>query len=158
MVTPSSHSESINPSLDATLMQNPAETTIMSIYGDDDALSAIKMITLAPEMGNAQELIMDLTQRDIVVSLGHTAADYDTGIRVLGAGARMLTHVFKAMNAFSHRSPGVVCTFGLIRVYLHRNSFREILRAEIRDLCSPIDPCKSQGVDCRTTQEDADSL
>jgi len=106
-------------------MQNPAETTIMSIYGDDDALSAIKMITLAPEMGNAQELIMDLTQREIVVSLGHTAADYDTGIRVLGAGARMLTHVFKAMNAFSHRSPGVVCTFGRLEsIYIAIRSVR----------------------------------
>jgi len=88
-------------------MQNPAETSIRSIYGDDEALSAIRMVTLAPEMGATQELIWDLTQRGIVVSLGHTAADSDTGTRALSAVANMLTHVSNAMNAFSHRSPGI---------------------------------------------------
>lgn len=87
-------------------MQNPAKTSMKSVYGEDEMLSAIKMITLAPEMGGALELIEDLTQRGIVVSLGHTAADYDTGIRALGAGGKMLTHIFNAMNTFSHRSPG----------------------------------------------------
>lgn len=88
-------------------MQNPAESSVESIYGDDEALSAIKMVTLAPELGNSLEVIRNLTKRGVVVSLGHTAADYDTGMRALKAGAKMLTHVYNAMNSFSHRSPGV---------------------------------------------------
>ena len=88
-------------------MQNPAESSVESIYGDDDALHTIRMVTLAPELGNSLEVIRDLSRRGIVVSLGHTAADYDTGMRALRAGAKMLTHVYNAMNSFSHRSPGV---------------------------------------------------
>ena len=88
-------------------MQNPAESSVESIYGDDEAVSAIRMVTLAPELGNTLEVIPNLTKRGIVVSLGHTAADYDTGMRALRAGAKMLTHVYNAMNSFSHRSPGV---------------------------------------------------
>ena len=88
-------------------MQNPAESSVESIYGDDDALHAIKMVTIAPELGNSLEVIRDLTRRGIIVSLGHTAADYDTGMRALRAGAKMLTHVYNAMNSFSYRSPGV---------------------------------------------------
>ncbi len=88
-------------------MQNPAESSVESIYGDDEALSAIRMVTLAPELGNSLEVISNLTKRGIVISLGHTAADYDTGMRALRAGARMLTHVYNAMNSFFPRSPGV---------------------------------------------------
>ena len=88
-------------------MQNPAESSVESIYGDDEALHAVKIVTLAPELGNSLEVIRNLTRRGIVVSLGHTAADYDTGMRALRAGAKMLTHVYNAMNSFSHRSPGV---------------------------------------------------
>lgn len=92
---------------DAGLMQNPAESSIGAVYGDDEALSAVKMVTLAPELWNSQHLIQDLVQRGIIVSLGHSAADYDTGTRALGSGAEMITHVFNAMNPFSHRSPGI---------------------------------------------------
>lgn len=88
-------------------MQIPAESSVRSTYGDDGAQSSLKMVTLAPELGNSQELIPRLTQRGIVVALGHTAADYDTGMRALTVGATMLTHVYNAMNAFSHKSPGV---------------------------------------------------
>ena len=88
-------------------MQIPAESSVRSTYGDDGAQSSLMMVTLAPELGNSQELIPRLTQRGIVVALGHTAADYDTGMRALTVGATMLTHVYNAMNAFSHKSPGV---------------------------------------------------
>lgn len=88
-------------------MQSPAESSIAAVYGDEEAVSAVKMVTLAPELRNSLNLVQDLAQRGIIVSLGHSAADYDTGTRALGSGARMLTHVFNAMNAFGHRSPGI---------------------------------------------------
>lgn len=65
------------------------------------------MVTLAPEIQNSLDLVQDLVQHGIIVSLGHSAADYDTGTRALGSGAKMITHVFNAMNPFSHRSPGI---------------------------------------------------
>lgn len=94
-------------STDAGLMQNPAESSIGKVYGDEEALSAVKMVTLAPELQDSQNLLQALVQRGIIVSLGHSAADYDTGSRALRSGAKMVTHVFNAMNSFSHRSPGI---------------------------------------------------
>ncbi len=123
-------------------MQNPAESSVESIYGDHEALSAIKMVTLAPELGNSLEVIRNLTKRGIVVSLGHTAADYDTGMRALRAGAKMLTHVYNAMNSFSHRSPGVAGLvssleapyFSLIAEDLHPAALAMTFRAN-REKC-----------------------
>ena len=57
---------------DANLMQNPAKFSVRSIYGNNEALSSLKMVTLVPELGNSQELIPHVTQRGIVVSLGQT--------------------------------------------------------------------------------------
>ncbi|CAD6574215.1 MAG: hypothetical protein ASARMPRED_006603 [Alectoria sarmentosa] len=92
---------------DTSLMQSPAESSVGAVYGDEEALSAVKMVTLAPELQTSQDLVQDLVQRGVIVSLGHSAADYDTGTRALGSGAKMITHAFNAMNPFSHRSPGI---------------------------------------------------
>ena len=66
------------------------------------------MATLAPELPGALELIGELTERGIVVSLGHTdcsAAEFAAG---LAAGARYVTHLFNAMRPFAHRDPGPI--------------------------------------------------
>ncbi|KAL8651143.1 MAG: hypothetical protein Q9226_004836 [Calogaya cf. arnoldii] len=102
----------LNPSKkgahDASLMQIPSRTTIGQLYGDDDSVSAIKMVTLAPELDGSTKLIEELTKgHDIRVSLGHSAADFDTGLAALKAGATTMTHVFNAMNPLHHRSPGL---------------------------------------------------
>ncbi len=41
------------------------------------------------------------------ISIGHTAADYDTAMRAFDAGAISVTHLFNAMNPIHHREPGV---------------------------------------------------
>ncbi|KAL8772468.1 MAG: hypothetical protein Q9209_002420 [Squamulea sp. 1 TL-2023] len=102
----------LNPSKkgahDATLMQIPSQTSIKQLYGDRDSISAIKMITLAPELDGSTRLIESLSkEHNIRVSLGHSAADFDTGLVALRAGATTMTHVFNAMNSLHHRSPGL---------------------------------------------------
>lgn len=82
------------PETDANLLQNPAESSAEYVYGGGAAFSSIKMITLAPELIGSQELIQSLAEQNIVVALGHSASDIDTGQRGLRSGARMLTHVF----------------------------------------------------------------
>eukprot|EP00051_Salpingoeca_urceolata_P001075 m.38401 g.38401 ORF g.38401 m.38401 type:complete len:518 (-) comp11181_c0_seq1:251-1804(-) len=74
-------------------------------YGSLDNCS---IITLAPELPNAGPVIEALAARNIVVSLGHTAADLEHADEAVTRGARMLTHLFNAMSAFHHRNPGVV--------------------------------------------------
>lgn len=67
----------------------------------------VTMVTLAPELEGATELITLLRRRDVLVSLGHshaTAAEAHAGF---DAGARAATHVFNAMRPLHHREPGI---------------------------------------------------
>ena len=67
----------------------------------------IKLITIAPELVGADELIGSIVSR-VRVSLGHSETDYDTACRAFDAGATQGTHLFNAMSPFSHRSPGLI--------------------------------------------------
>lgn len=67
----------------------------------------IKMVAIAPEVPEAMEFIENNHQRS-VMSVAHTAADYDTVMKALKAGASHVTHLYNAMPAFTHRSPGVI--------------------------------------------------
>ena len=67
----------------------------------------IKLLTLAPEMPGALELISYAVERGVRVSMGHsnaTAAETEAAIR---AGARSATHLFNAMHVLDHREPGI---------------------------------------------------
>jgi N-acetylglucosamine-6-phosphate deacetylase len=89
-------------------MQMPDKVMVEDIYGEDNLRSSIKMVTLAPELNAATDLIKYLrTEYQIVSSLGHSAADFDTGARALKSGARSLTHLFNAMEPLAHRFPGL---------------------------------------------------
>lgn len=68
----------------------------------------VKMITVAPEWEGSEEFIRTVTNEGVIVSLGHTDADYDTAIRAISAGANCLTHTFNAMNPLHHRKPGPI--------------------------------------------------
>lgn len=70
----------------------------------------IKTITLAPETDTEdfsaiREICRDT---DVVVSMGHTSADYETAIASIDAGVKHTTHLFNAMTPLTHRAPGVV--------------------------------------------------
>ncbi len=70
----------------------------------------IRIITLAPEEDTAdfaaiREICRDT---DVVVSMGHTSADYDTAMAGTEAGVAHATHLFNAMTPLAHRAPGVV--------------------------------------------------
>ena len=65
----------------------------------------IKMVTIAPELEGSVDFIKN---SPAIVSLGHTAADYDTAKAAFDAGAKCLTHTFNAMPPFLHRAPGPI--------------------------------------------------
>jgi N-acetylglucosamine-6-phosphate deacetylase len=67
----------------------------------------VRMVTLAPELPGALELIRNLTAHGIVVSLGHSGADAATVQAAIEAGATMTTHIFNAMGGLGHRAPGL---------------------------------------------------
>ncbi len=70
----------------------------------------IKIITLAPETDSDDFSAIRQICRDtdVVVSMGHTSADYDTAMRSTEAGVKHVTHLFNAMTPLAHRAPGVV--------------------------------------------------
>lgn len=68
----------------------------------------IKIVTLAPELPGAFELIRFLTEQGILVSVGHSAATYDQVIQGADAGLKRATHLFNAMAGFHQREPGPV--------------------------------------------------
>ncbi|MCR5833661.1 MAG: N-acetylglucosamine-6-phosphate deacetylase [Selenomonadaceae bacterium] len=67
----------------------------------------IKIITVAPEEIDF-EFIDRCREKNIVVSIGHSAADYDTAISAIKRGANHVTHLFNAQTPLHHRKPGIV--------------------------------------------------
>lgn len=68
----------------------------------------VKIVTLAPELPGAFELLPQLLERGIIVAAGHTEASYETMEKAAHAGIRLATHLFNAMGPFHHRAPGVI--------------------------------------------------
>jgi N-acetylglucosamine-6-phosphate deacetylase len=73
-----------------------------------EARGTAQILTLAPELPGALELIAAARHAGLVVSLGHTDASYEQAIAAIEAGATHAAHVFNAMRPFSHRGTGVI--------------------------------------------------
>lgn len=67
----------------------------------------IKLVTLAPNTEGALDFVRELKD-EVSISLGHTAADYDTSKAAFEAGANHVTHLYNAMNPLGHRAPGLI--------------------------------------------------
>src|SRR5260370_386054 len=72
------------------------------------ARGRIRMMTIAPELEDAPEVIAEAARRGVCVSLGHSDADFAAAERGIAAGARHATHTFNAMRPLDHRSPGIL--------------------------------------------------
>jgi len=78
----------------------------------------VKMFTIAPELDNTIPLIKFLYSKGIIVSLGHTDADFETSEKAFFAGARSITHLFNAMPQFHHRNTGLLGAAFVYPLYL----------------------------------------
>jgi N-acetylglucosamine-6-phosphate deacetylase len=68
----------------------------------------VRLITLAPELPGAAELIASATRRGVRVSVGHTEATYEQVRQAAEWGVRHSTHTFNGMSGLHHRQPGAV--------------------------------------------------
>jgi N-acetylglucosamine-6-phosphate deacetylase len=84
----------------------PAMSTFDRFW--EAARGHISLLTIAPELEGAIELIAEVRKRGICVSLGHSDADLDQTRAAIAAGARHATHTFNAMRPLDHRSPGIL--------------------------------------------------
>ena len=97
-------SESKKGAQDAKYILKP-DASFVKEYKD-----IIKVITLAPECDTEDfSAIREICgDTDVVVSMGHTSADYETAMAGINAGVKHTTHLFNAMTPLTHRGPGVV--------------------------------------------------
>jgi N-acetylglucosamine-6-phosphate deacetylase len=66
----------------------------------------IALMTLAPELQGASEVITALKSLRVVASLGHSAATEEQAAEAFAHGLGMVTHAFNAMGGLQHRNPG----------------------------------------------------
>ena len=89
--------------------------------------AGVRIVTLAPELPGALDLIRELSRRGIVVAAGHTDADAATARAAVDAGLRYATHLLNAMRPLDHHAPSLAAallndervTIGLIADGLH---------------------------------------
>lgn len=111
-----------NPSLAAIETWSPA--------------NGVRLVTLAPELDGADELIRALVERGVVVSAGHSEATFAEAEAGFNQGIRAVTHLFNAMPALHHREPGLAgaalsdqrITMGLIPdgIHVHAGLVRHV--------------------------------
>ncbi len=68
----------------------------------------IALMTLAPELKGSFDVISRLRELNIVVSLGHSSADFDSAMNAFDNGVTMVTHAFNAMKGLHHRAIGPI--------------------------------------------------
>ncbi len=133
-------SESKKGAQDAGYILKP-DASLVKEYSD-----IVKIITLAPETDTEdfaaiREICRDT---DVVVSMGHTSADYETAMNSVQAGVKHATHLFNAMTPLTHRAPGVVgaalnssvsCELIVDTYHVDKSLFDLVWRLKGRKLC-----------------------
>jgi N-acetylglucosamine-6-phosphate deacetylase len=86
---------------------SPAEFAA-ALDHDPEAWRSVRLVTLAPELPGALDLVRRLAEAGVVVSVGHTDASAEVAEAAYAAGARSTTHLFNGMPPLHHRAPGPV--------------------------------------------------
>ncbi|MEL6901678.1 MAG: N-acetylglucosamine-6-phosphate deacetylase [Cyanobacteria bacterium J06606_4] len=90
----------------AEFLQPLTLATVKAVLGN--FVDVVSIVTLAPEMETAGDVIPWLTEQGITVSLGHSLATAEQAKRAFDQGASMVTHAFNAMPGLHHRQPGLL--------------------------------------------------
>src|SRR5271157_39576 len=99
----SPHKKGAHP---ASLLLTPSVKLFDRLW--EAAQGKIRLMTIAPELPNAEEVVANATALGVRVSMGHSDADTEATRRGIAAGAVTATHTFNAMRSFDHRDPGLL--------------------------------------------------
>jgi N-acetylglucosamine-6-phosphate deacetylase len=69
--------------------------------------SGVALVTLAPELPRALDVVRELVAAGVVVSAGHSSASAEEATAAIDAGITAVTHLFNAMGPLHHRDPGL---------------------------------------------------
>ena len=89
---------------DPSALRTPADVPTAQL---EPLFEGLRLITIAPELPGAIELIRTVVARGARVSLGHSAATLAEARAGYAAGATSTTHLFNAMSGVDHRRPGL---------------------------------------------------
>lgn len=117
----------------------------------------IRIVTLAPEEDDESfSAIQKIdSETNVVVSMGHTSADYGIALTSTKVGVRHATHLFNAMTPLTHRAPGVVgavfssdvsCELIVDTYHVHPALFEMVYKIKGRKLCAITDCLPAGGL------------
>ncbi len=89
------------------LIRAPRETEVILLAELAQRLDGVVLLTLAPEVVD-DAVLRRLAEAGVILSAGHSEADYERVVGAVAAGLRGFTHVFNAMPGPSARAPGLV--------------------------------------------------
>lgn len=122
----------------AACLLAPAWDALAALTGGD--LAAVRVLTLAPELPGADEVIRRARKAGITVSIGHSAATAEETHHAADLGATHVTHTFNAQSPLTHRAPGVpgaalvddrlYAEFIADGVHLHADAVKLLLRCK----------------------------
>ncbi|WP_274560013.1 N-acetylglucosamine-6-phosphate deacetylase [Streptomyces spiramyceticus] len=88
------------------LLRDPDPAEVRKLI--DAAHGTAKMVTLATELPGGIESVRLLAEHGVVAAIGHTDATYEQTVEAIEAGATVATHLYNAMPALGHRTPGPI--------------------------------------------------
>ncbi|MFG2642400.1 N-acetylglucosamine-6-phosphate deacetylase [Streptomyces sp. NPDC048370] len=91
---------------DETLLRDPDPADVRKLI--DAARGQAKMVTLATELPGGIDSVRLLAEHGVIAAIGHTDATYEQTVEAIDAGATVATHLYNAMPALGHRTPGPI--------------------------------------------------
>ena len=92
---------------DPANLQVPSDVAFDAL---EPLIEGLRLITIAPELPGALELIGWLRGRGVAISMGHSAATLEQARAGYAAGGTSTTHLFNAMSGVDHHAPGLAVT------------------------------------------------
>jgi len=121
----------------------------------DAARGTLRMVTIAPELVGADEVIDAAVERGVLVAIGHTDATYAQAAQAFSRGAQVATHLFNGMRPLHHREPGpvlaaldaaIACEIIQDGVHVHPSIARLVSRNDPKQLVLVTDAVSAAGV------------
>jgi N-acetylglucosamine-6-phosphate deacetylase len=88
------------------LLRDPDPADVRKLI--DAARGRASMVTLATELPGGIDSVRLLAEHGVIAAIGHTDATYEQTVEAIDAGATVATHLFNAMPALGHRTPGPI--------------------------------------------------
>ncbi|MEX0170624.1 N-acetylglucosamine-6-phosphate deacetylase [Streptomyces sp. LMG1-1-1.1] len=91
---------------DETLLRDPDPAEVRKLI--DAGRGQARMVTLATELPGGLDSVRLLAEHGVIAAIGHTDATYEQTVAAIDAGATVATHLYNAMPALGHRTPGPI--------------------------------------------------